>query len=210
MPARLHDSSASFRCRFFAGNVPGLYFAKHRNLGKGISIFRLPARVFCLIADLWNGPTWRPSPQHQRQLQGWYHRFGWRWTRLMTRWGALVLDTPTKSWLSSSCLLQQNLGAVLRSAYFLGAAGVLACKRNSAPLSGVVSKASAGALEAMTIRSCNNLPRTLQLAAENGWQVTTKAGGMDSGSLAFSGGRGGAVEVPITSLMCLAGPWSRH
>ena len=60
---------------------------------------------------------------------------------------------------------------MLRSAYFLGATGVLACKRNSAPLSGVVAKASAGALEAMTVHSCSNLPKTLQQAASCGWQV---------------------------------------
>ncbi|KFM28511.1 rRNA methyltransferase 1, mitochondrial [Auxenochlorella protothecoides] len=41
----------------------------------------------------------------------------------------------------------QNFGAALRSAFFLGAAGVLTCARNSSPLSGVVSKASAGAME---------------------------------------------------------------
>lgn len=35
----------------------------------------------------------------------------------------------------------------MRCAHFLGAAGVLACDRNAAPLSPVVSKASAGALE---------------------------------------------------------------
>lgn len=40
-----------------------------------------------------------------------------------------------------------NFGAVLRVAHFLGAAGVLGCSRNAAPLSPVVSKASAGALE---------------------------------------------------------------
>ena len=40
---------------------------------------------------------------------------------------------------------QMNFGAALRSAFFLGAAGVLSCARNSSPLSPVVSKASAGA-----------------------------------------------------------------
>lgn len=68
-------------------------------------------------------------------------------------------------------MTQQNFGAILRSAYFLGAAGVLACKRNSAPLSGVVSKASAGALEQMPVHSCSNLPRTLQDARDSGWLV---------------------------------------
>jgi 21S rRNA (GM2251-2'-O)-methyltransferase len=67
--------------------------------------------------------------------------------------------------------VQQNLGAAVRSALFLGATGVLTCARNSAPLSPVVSKASAGALEAMMVHSCTNLPRTLAVAADNGWTV---------------------------------------
>lgn len=65
----------------------------------------------------------------------------------------------------------QNFGAALRSAYFLGASGVLTCHRNSAPLSPVVSKASAGAMEAMPVHSAQNLPRTLAAAAAAGWQV---------------------------------------
>lgn len=65
----------------------------------------------------------------------------------------------------------QNLGAVIRSAYFLGASGVLMCSKNSAPLSGVVSKASAGALEKMTIYSCRSLPTTLNDARSKGWAV---------------------------------------
>ena len=46
----------------------------------------------------------------------------------------------------------QNLGAVLRSVHFLGAQGVVLCAKNSAPLSAVVSKASAGAVEDMEVR----------------------------------------------------------
>lgn len=65
----------------------------------------------------------------------------------------------------------QNFGAALRSAHFLGATGVLTCSRNSAPLSPVVSKASAGAMEVMTVHSAQNLPRTLAAAAASGWQV---------------------------------------
>ena len=65
----------------------------------------------------------------------------------------------------------QNFGAALRSAHFLGASGVLTCSRNSAPLSPVVSKASAGAMEAMPVHSAQNLPRTLAAAAASGWQV---------------------------------------
>eukprot|EP00890_Picochlorum_soloecismus_P002916 jgi/Picsp_1/3625/NSC_06462-R1_rrna methylase family protein len=79
------------------------------------------------------------------------------------RWPVwLVLDEITDP---------QNLGAALRSAYFLGASGVLLCSKNSAPLSGVVSKASAGALEKMAIHSCRSLPNTLADARSKGWSV---------------------------------------
>lgn len=65
----------------------------------------------------------------------------------------------------------QNLGAIIRSAYFFGASGVVLCAKNSAPLSGVVSKASAGSLELMELRSCRNMMQFLTSSAENGWRV---------------------------------------
>lgn len=65
----------------------------------------------------------------------------------------------------------QNLGAIIRSSYFFGASGVILCAKNSAPLSGVVSKASAGSLELMEIRSCKNMMQFLTSSAENGWRV---------------------------------------
>lgn len=69
----------------------------------------------------------------------------------------------------------QNFGAILRSAYFLGASGVVVCAKNSAPLNGVVSKASAGALEVMEIRSCRNMVKFLDKSTENGWRVVGAA-----------------------------------
>lgn len=71
----------------------------------------------------------------------------------------------------------QNLGALLRSAYFLGGGGgkkrlgVMVCAKNSAPPSSIVSAASAGALELLTIYSTNNLPRTLNHAREDGFRI---------------------------------------
>ncbi|KAK6941454.1 tRNA/rRNA methyltransferase, SpoU type [Dillenia turbinata] len=65
----------------------------------------------------------------------------------------------------------QNLGAIIRSSYFFGASGVVLCAKNSAPLSGVVSKASAGSLEIMELRSCKNMMQFLSSSAENGWRV---------------------------------------
>jgi len=60
---------------------------------------------------------------------------------------------------------------MVRSAYFLGAAGVLGSAKNCAPLSAVASKASAGALEAVQLFDSLNLARTLEQAVADGWQV---------------------------------------
>jgi 21S rRNA (GM2251-2'-O)-methyltransferase len=65
----------------------------------------------------------------------------------------------------------QNLGAIIRSAYYFGAEGIVLCAKNSAPLSGVVSKASAGSLELIELLSCRNMMQFLSSSAENGWRV---------------------------------------
>ncbi|KAF6135681.1 hypothetical protein GIB67_028252 [Kingdonia uniflora] len=49
--------------------------------------------------------------------------------------------------------------------------GVVLCAKNSAPLSGVVSKASAGLLELMELRDCKNMMQFLSQSAKNGWRV---------------------------------------
>lgn len=75
----------------------------------------------------------------------------------------------------------QNLGAILRSAFFLGADGVLLCSKNSAPLGGVASKASAGALEHFDhVMDVPNLPRFLDRCREEGWAVMGADAGSDS------------------------------
>lgn len=65
----------------------------------------------------------------------------------------------------------QNVGALLRSALFLGADGVIVCKRNSCGLTAVVSKASAGALEVMDVHGVASMPRFLKAAGESGWRI---------------------------------------
>lgn len=47
----------------------------------------------------------------------------------------------------------------------------MVCAKNSAPLSGVVSKVSAGAMEVMDVYACGSMPRTLQAASEDGWNI---------------------------------------
>jgi hypothetical protein len=67
--------------------------------------------------------------------------------------------------------VQQNLGAMVRSAYFFGVDGVLASSKNCARLSAAACKASAGALEEVNLFDTDNLAHCLQSAADNGWQV---------------------------------------
>ncbi|KAL8199165.1 UNVERIFIED_CONTAM: hypothetical protein K2H54_035714 [Gekko kuhli] len=56
-----------------------------------------------------------------------------------------------------------NLGAVLRSAHFLGVDGIVMSQRNSCPLTPVVSKASAGAMEVLEVFSTGRLQSFLQV-----------------------------------------------
>lgn len=85
----------------------------------------------------------------------------------------------------------QNVGALLRSAHFLGADGVVVCRRNSAALSPVVSKASAGALEVMTVWGVASMPRFLRKARGEGWRVIgmgVEEGAVDAKGVVLEGG----------------------
>jgi len=64
----------------------------------------------------------------------------------------------------------QNLGAVLRVAEGLGARVVLP-ERGSAPLSGAVEKASAGAVERVPVVRVKNLRRFLDLIRDEGFMI---------------------------------------
>ncbi|KAI8364251.1 RNA methyltransferase, TrmH family, group 3 [Blakeslea trispora] len=74
----------------------------------------------------------------------------------------------------------QNLGSILRTAYFFGVDGVLLCSKNSSPLSPTVSKVSSGALEWMTIYSTPNLVKFLKESNLHGWEIIGAAGEVDS------------------------------
>lgn len=64
-----------------------------------------------------------------------------------------------------------NLGAIIRSAYFLGIDAIAFAGRNSAPLSPVTIKASAGAAENMTLlKVTNNTVEFMKRSQENGWR----------------------------------------
>lgn len=66
----------------------------------------------------------------------------------------------------------RNLGAILRSAYLLGAGGVIIPEHRAAQVTPVVAKASAGASELLPIAQVGNLVRALDELRELGlWRV---------------------------------------
>ncbi|XP_077996094.1 rRNA methyltransferase 1, mitochondrial-like [Glandiceps talaboti] len=64
-----------------------------------------------------------------------------------------------------------NFGAILRSSYFMGVDKVISSKKNCCPLTPVVSKASAGTMEAMKIYTVPKLSDLLQNLSDHGWDI---------------------------------------
>lgn len=108
-----------------------------------------------------------------------------------------------------------NLGAVLRSAYFLGVDRVASSLRNSCPLSPVVSKASAGVMEIIGVYGYESLADMLKLKVTQGWQVVGTVGAeaeesqvpiiqcsdfhMTKPTLLLMGGEGGGLSRELLS-----------
>ncbi len=65
----------------------------------------------------------------------------------------------------------QNLGAILRSACFLGAKGVILPRDRSAPVSAAVMKIAAGAVSYVPVARVTNLVRTLKQLKNAGYWV---------------------------------------
>nr|XP_006138689.1 rRNA methyltransferase 1, mitochondrial [Pelodiscus sinensis] len=69
-----------------------------------------------------------------------------------------------------------NLGAVVRSAHYLGVDRVVTSLKDSCPLTPMVSKASAGAMEVLEIYGTDDLQRFLKTKTEEGWEVIGTVG----------------------------------
>ncbi|MGI4854644.1 MAG: 23S rRNA (guanosine(2251)-2'-O)-methyltransferase RlmB [Janthinobacterium lividum] len=103
-----------------------------------------------------------------------------------------------------------NLGALLRTADGAGVDGVVMPERRSAPLSGTVAKASAGATEHVRVARVTNLVRALEeLKRQNIWIVgLDERGTMDYDQYDFRGdialvlGREGAGLHDLTRKTC--------
>ncbi|XP_071945518.1 uncharacterized protein [Antedon mediterranea] len=81
-----------------------------------------------------------------------------------------VSRSKTPVWLALDHVIDpMNLGAVLRSSYFLGADGIIVSKRNSCSLTPVVSKASSGVMEVQPVYAVDDLSTFLQSLI--GWEI---------------------------------------
>lgn len=88
----------------------------------------------------------------------------------------------------------QNVGAIIRSAAFLGADAIISLKKHAAPLSAAVSKASAGALESFPVIQAVNLSEALQKLKKEGFTIAGATSGEDS--VCFT-------DLPLTDSMVL-------
>nr|XP_054749014.1 uncharacterized protein LOC129254561 [Lytechinus pictus] len=75
-----------------------------------------------------------------------------------------------------------NLGALLRSAYFLGIDKVIVSKKNCCSLTPVVSKASSGVMEIMPVYAAPHIPSYLENEKQKGWSVVGASVGSCSSS----------------------------
>ncbi|HWQ73517.1 MAG TPA: 23S rRNA (guanosine(2251)-2'-O)-methyltransferase RlmB [Desulfitobacteriaceae bacterium] len=83
-----------------------------------------------------------------------------------------------------------NLGAMLRTVNAVGAHGVVIPKRRSVALTGIVSKASAGAVEYVKVARVSNLVQVLkQLKKEGCWISGADAGGTEAFKVDLKGAR---------------------
>lgn len=109
-----------------------------------------------------------------------------------------------------------NLGAVLRSAAAFDVGALVVQTRHTPPVTGIVAKSAAGAVEVVTECRVVNIARSLEMLAEAGYTVVGLAGEADAAlgdlvsgeeKLAFVFGAEGAGLRPAVAKACT---WLAH
>jgi 21S rRNA (GM2251-2'-O)-methyltransferase len=92
-----------------------------------------------------------------------------------------------------------NLGAIARSAYFLGVDAIVTPTRQSAPWSHIALKASAGAAEAVPIFKVNHPTEFLGQSARVGWRIYASDAVPPAELPSLQGASSGKQQGPPTS-----------
>ncbi|EKV07279.1 tRNA/rRNA methyltransferase, SpoU [Penicillium digitatum] len=96
-----------------------------------------------------------------------------------------------------------NMGAIIRSSYFLGVDALVLAGRNSAPLSPITIKCSAGAAENMPILHVKNEVDFIQRSQQNGWRFyaadTPTPGSVHLDHISTDGDQSGAKLPSLTA-----------
>ncbi|ODQ63906.1 RNA methyltransferase [Nadsonia fulvescens var. elongata DSM 6958] len=64
-----------------------------------------------------------------------------------------------------------NVGAIIRSVYFLGGDGIILSSKNTSPITPVVAKTSSGAVECIDIYQTDKPLQLFEKSRENGWKI---------------------------------------
>ncbi|KUI74184.1 rRNA methyltransferase 1, mitochondrial [Cytospora mali] len=125
---------------------------------------QMPVRALGELTDTEGGPGFRISPGHQS-----YEEAEVNGTSQF-----VPLDPDSRKPLVlmvDEVLDPGNLGAILRTASFMGVTAVAVSKRGSAPITPVVLKASAGAAETLIMFSVESVEGFLKDSRRQGWKV---------------------------------------
>ncbi|WEW57619.1 RNA methyltransferase [Emydomyces testavorans] len=93
-----------------------------------------------------------------------------------------------------------NLGAIIRSAYFFGVDAIAFSSRNSAPLSPVTIKASAGAAENLPLISIHDPISFVDITRKNGWRFFAAEPPASTASGYFFAGMDGSSLLSLQNL----------
>ncbi|EGW33341.1 uncharacterized protein SPAPADRAFT_137264 [Spathaspora passalidarum NRRL Y-27907] len=93
----------------------------------------------------------------------------------------------------------QNMGSVLRTAFFYGVDFVVLPDHTTARLGPVANKASAGAMDQMNIYQTDSSLKFLQSVRDNGWSLVSTSGKPDEAQMADLKGKDGKIVENLKS-----------
>lgn len=92
----------------------------------------------------------------------------------------LIAAAPARIAVLDQLADPRNMGAIFRSAAAFGIEAIILQNRHSPPITGVVAKTAAGAVETVKEVRVVNISRTLETLADAGWLTVGLAGAGDS------------------------------